>query len=1174
MRRFESRRLDTARTTFIPSAAKRSARKAHHPRILPRPLAWAIDHLPAPPYSEFATLRRDDAHADWGSMKCLQCNAENPAGSNFCLRCGARLGGTCGACAAELAPGSRFCNLCGAPTGGETPEERAAAPSSYTPRHLADKILKSKSALQGERKQVTVLFCDIVESSKLAERLDAERMHEVMDRALRLMAEAVHRFEGTVNQFLGDGIMALFGAPIALEDHALRAVRAALAIQETIGGYSSQLSDTHGTQLRLRIGINTGPVVVGKIGDDLRMDYTAIGDTTHVAARLEGLAQPGTILVSDATHRLVHGYIRSESKGTVQVKGREAPISVRKVTGRRRTRSRLELSAERGLTEFIGRRRELGILHDCLARAKAGKGQVVTISGEAGAGKSRLLHEFRKSLEGDAVTWLEGPCEPYAQSMPYSSVLQILRADFHIEEGDNSLQIQQKLRHGMALLDPSLESGLPYLCELFNIPSEDASLKHLDPQIRRRRTFDALNALTIAGSQRRPFIAVIEDMHWIDSVSEDYYAHLADSIAGIPLLLVTAHRPGYSVRWGDKTYYTHIPLDLLSEREAEAMTATLLGSRCLPSALFRIIWDKAEGNPLFVEEITLSLLERGILRRGPDVQWPEDTSVDVPPTVQDIVRARIDRLEATVKRTLQNAAVIGREFALRLLSSICEAPIDVDASLDTLKRLELIHESRVVPEREFMFKHAIIQDVAYEGMLVQQRKLIHGEIGRVIEELHADSLEEHAPLLAHHYSRSEHLDRAFEYAVKAGDRAVRLHANVQARAFYEQALMIARRLPPSSATAVQSEMQAILRLAAVSATRQDIDRDLSNLAQAQAKAQESGDERMQARLLYWFGRHHYVLGNPETALSRATQSLQIADRIGEDAIAALPVNLMGRIHAFRAEFRTAGELLERSVRQMRLLDNKREESTAAGLAGWVLGEQGEFDRARTYADDGIRLAQEIHDPFAESAAFLYRGLIGIASGNLPQAEADFATARRVAERVEDRLRVYLAVWLQGQAYSMAGNHRLGRVLLEESLARAGQIGTKFFLAGPKAALANCLVAAGEIRAARALCQEALEIARETGDRFFGALANRALGLALAEPSPADCEGAERAIQEAIRVQKEIRAAPELARSYVSYSRLLHRLGRPDDAAPYAGEAFRIFRQLGMTWDLAAVERPD
>jgi class 3 adenylate cyclase/tetratricopeptide (TPR) repeat protein len=1102
-------------------------------------------------------------------MQCRHCQQDNVAGSNFCRNCGTRLVIACASCGSELPPDSRFCNQCGTPVGGHEGSAPAAfaSPASYTPRHIAERIVTSKSALEGERKQVTVLFCDIVESTRLAERLDPEAMHALMDGAFRLMAEAVHRYEGTVNQFLGDGLMALFGAPLALEDHAVRAVRAALAIQETLSGYAMALRTGPDVSLRLRLGLNTGPVVVGRIGDDLRMDYTAIGDTTHVAARLQTMAEPGTILISEATHRQVEGYVRSEPMGPMQLRHRSEPVSVFRVTGRRPARSRLEVAAERGLSRLVGREAELRVLHDRLARVRGGEAQVVTVTGEPGAGKSRLIFEFHRGLASEPVTWREGHCETSAQSMPYLPIVQILQAEFDIEDGDNPLQVQDKLRQGVVALDPALEPALPFLRELFGLPGGDEATRHLEPQMKRRRTFETILAVVTACSRRRPLVVLVEDLHWIDQTSEDCLAFLVDHLGTLPVLLLTTHRPGYTVRWMQRPSHVRIALDLLTQREAESMAEALIGAPEIPPELLRVIWDKAEGNPLFVEEIATSLRERGVVGRGTDARWAGGTAVDIPPTIQDIIRARIDRLGEPVKRTVQNAAVIGREFGLRLLQRVADAAPDVEPSVDTLKRLEFIHETRFVPELEFIFKHAVIKDVTYESLLVQRRRELHGAVGRAIEELYADRLEEQAALLAYHYGRSDHGDRAVAYALTAGHRAARLYANTEAKAFYEEALAIARRQPSSPATD-GAQIDAILGLAGVGVTRQDIERDLANLEQARTLAERAGDEPRMARVLYWRGRLLYVSGDSAGALEWATRSLGIADRLSDDALAAPSVNLMGRIHALRAEFARAAQLLERSVEQMRRLDNKSEESTAAGLAGWVLGWTGEFSRALVYADDGIRLAREIGNPFAEAAALLYRGIIGDARGTWRDAINDFDAARSVAERAGDRFRAYLAQFCEGRAHTMAGDPARGRALLEESPSRAQEIGTKFFLAGLKTALAQCLVALGELPPVPGLCREAIQIAQETGDRFFGALAHRALAEALsALPSP-DLTTAERELREAIRILDEIGARPERARSALVEARLLARLGRTAEAAAERERAVLMFETMGMTWDLS------
>lgn len=445
-------------------------------------------------------------------------------------------------------------------------------------------------------------------------------------------------------------------------------------------------------------------------------------------------------------------------------------------------------------------------------------------------------------------------------------ILDILRTNFQVEEGDNPLQIQEKLRQGVHRLDPTLDGILPFFHDVFSLPGADEALKHMDPKDKRQKTFEAIRALTMAGSQRRPHVLILEDLHWIDKTSEDYLAFLTAGLAGIPIVLLTTHRPGHTVRWADKTYYTQIALDVLTEPETEALVAGILRSRHLPSDLIRIVSDKAEGNPLFVEEIATSLIERGILvRRNGEIVWTGVAPGEFPDSIQDIIRARIDRLEEPVKRTVQAAAVIGREFGLRLLTRISEVPAEVQHHLDTLKHLEFVHETRFFPELEFILKHAVTQDVAYQSLLGQRRKELHGAIGGAIEDLHGDRLEEQAAILAYHYARSERQAKAIAYALQAGDHAVRLHARAEASTHYAQALSLARELPDSPETQ-RLQIDAVLKLAAVGASREDMERDQLHLAQAHALATTLVDEPRLAQVLYWQGRIAWHLERAEQLL--------------------------------------------------------------------------------------------------------------------------------------------------------------------------------------------------------------------------------------------------------------------------------------------------------------------
>jgi predicted ATPase/class 3 adenylate cyclase len=1104
-------------------------------------------------------------------MQCSQCRHPNRDESKFCDQCGAPLSTACPDCGAANAPGARFCSQCGAALAVVRPPAAAIAPIAYTPRYLTEKILSSRGALEGERKLVTVLFVDVVESSTLAQRLDPERLHQLLSQVLQLIAEAVHRYEGTVNQYLGDGLMALFGAPVALEDHAVRAVQAALTIQETIRGYSAQFQREHGVEIRLRVGLNTGPVVVGRIGDDLRMDYTAVGNTTHLAARMQSLAEPDAILVTENVHRFVAGQVRSESLGPVEVKGQRAPVLVYKVTGRRRWRSRLDISAERGLTQLVGRARELGVLRDRLAQVESGHGQIVGIVGEAGLGKSRLLYEFRASLAAGRVGWLEGNCVAHEQPLPYGPVLEILRGAFHIEEGDNPLQIQEKLRAGVSEADVRLERTLPFLESLFGLSAGDDAIHHLDPKERRRQTLEVLRAVVAAAGQGRPQVLVCENLHWIDHSSEDSFASLVGSLTNIPVLILTTHRPGYTVRWADAAEYTRISLDRLGDVEMQEMMTALLGHD-VAGDVARFIEDKTGGNPLFVEEVIRALDERSLLEReNGTVRLTGSSEIEFPATIQDIIQARIDRLDDPVKQTIQIAAVIGREFDLRLLAGLAPSPADVPSHLEILTRLDLVHEARFFPELAYRFKHAVIQDVVYRTLLGSRRQVLHGAVARRIEEPHGEPPEEQPALLAHHYSLSEEPGRAIPFALLAGDRAARLHANADAAACYDQALALARALVVSPEQQ-RARIDAALKRVSVSTTREAFAQDQANLEDARALAATLADGPRMAQVLYWLGRLAYVRGAFAVATDYAEQSLAIADRLGDERLAALPVNLVGRSYCVMSDYARGGELLARSVEQMKSLGNLTEEATAAGFAGVAFAALGEFERALAYADRGIHLAQRLQNPFVEAAAYSYRATVYGYQGAATEAVADCVQARRLAERTGDRLRIYLLQFAEGHAYAMLGNPDRGRTLLEDNIALAKQLGTTALLAWGQALLANSLLALGKHDGVVPLCQETIQLAEATHDRLAQALAHRVLAEAFGGAAAADAQAAEAAVLEAIRIQRDVGSRPELARSYVTYARLLDRWGRTDEATRYLTDAVAMFRSMRMARELAHAEQ--
>jgi len=559
-------------------------------------------------------------------MDCPDCQHSNPSEARFCNACGRSLEGGCGSCGHMNPAGSVFCNACGTNLAGgsqgrATPQPEAPTgarePRSYTPGHLAERILRSRSALEGERKHVAVLFCDLVDSTRIARELGAETMHAVMDDCLQQILGCVHRFEGTVNQFLGDGVMALFGAPLALEDAPRRAVTAALEIQRELEPFAERVRAEHGVDFRMRIGVHCGPVVVGRIGDDLRMDYTAVGDTTNLADRLQGVAPAGSVVISEAAQQLVAGYFDLEDLGAVPVKGRE-PLRAYRVSAARQATDRVEAQADSELTPIVGREREREVLAAAYDSAKRGRGQVVFVVGEAGMGKTRLLHEFRRSLDPDSHVWFEGRCASHVQNAAFHALADGVRRDFGIGDRDDDTAALAKIASADAELPDDLTWTQPFVRRLLSLPSGSQEVDDLDPLTRRRQTFAALRDRLLAGGASAPLVLIIEDMHWVDPATSEFLGYLSESIAAAHALVILTQRPGYRHPFRDQSHHIRLAVQPLSRGEMDRMASAVLHSSDLPPAVRALVAGKAEGNPFFVEEVVQSLVEDGTLSNDGD----------------------------------------------------------------------------------------------------------------------------------------------------------------------------------------------------------------------------------------------------------------------------------------------------------------------------------------------------------------------------------------------------------------------------------------------------------------------------------------------------------------------------------------------------------------------------
>ncbi len=661
-------------------------------------------------------------------------------------------------CGHGNAPSSHFCNACGEALSSPATAPSRATPESYTPKHLAARILTSRGALEGERKRVTVLFADLKGSMEMLADRDPEEARQLLDPVLERMMEAVHHYEGTVNQVMGDGIMALFGAPLAHEDHALRACYAALRMQERVRLYGDDMQRTHGVPIQIRVGLNSGDVVVRAIGSDLHMDYTAVGQTTHLAARMEQMAKPGSILLTPAILRLVEGYVRVNSLGPVSVKGLAETVEVFELTGTASTRKPLQVSVGRGLTRFVGRDAEMDQLRLTLERAGAAHGQVVALVGEPGVGKSRLVWELVHSHRTAGWLALEANSVSYGKASSFLPLVDLLKVYIGIEDRDDPRRVREKLIGKLLPLDEGLRPALPTLEGLLDVPVEDAAWTSLGAEQRRRRVLDAVKRLVLRESQVQPLLLVFEDLHWVDVDTQALLDDLVESLPSHRLLLLVNYRPEYRHGWGGKSYYQQIRLDPLPQETAESLVGSLLGADATLAPLRSILIERAQGNPFFLEESVRALVETGVLSGEPGTYRLVTAMqvAQVPATVQAILAARIDRLPPEDKTLLQTASVIGKDFPLALLRAITAvSEDDLVGALGRLQSAEFLYETQLLPDAEYTFKHALTHEVAYASLLRERRRTLHANVVDAIEHLYADRLAEYRDRLVHHAFRGE-----------------------------------------------------------------------------------------------------------------------------------------------------------------------------------------------------------------------------------------------------------------------------------------------------------------------------------------------------------------------------------------------------------------------------------
>src|SRR6266850_896985 len=958
-------------------------------------------------------------------MRCPQCAHENPQGVKFCGECGARL---------TVVPAPTPAPPAAAP-------DRYASPESYTPKHLAEKILTSRDAMVGERKRVTVMFSDVSDFTAMSEKLDPEEVHAIMDRSFEVILGEVHRYEGTINQFLGDGVMALFGAPVAHEDHAHRALGAALAIQARLKPLADEVRRTHGVEFQMRMGINTGLVVVGAIGKDLRMDYTAVGDTTNLAARFLGLAKPGQIVVGRRTQQLREGFFVFEDLGDFQVKGKAEPVRAYAVIRELSGRTRLEVSRERGLTPQVDRERELAALTGIHRRAAAGEGAIALLAGEPGVGKSRLLYEFLRKLDGAGALELETTCVSYGRAMAYRPTVELLRRYLGLAEGIAGEELRRRVADQLQSVGLQGEEQSVLLAHFLGVSASPEFLNRLSGPQLKERTLGVLRDVFLRASQSALLILIVENMHWVDSASEEFLAHLAASLAGHRVLLVLTTRPGYAAAWLAAPLAETIALEGLGTGDVRSMVRTLLGAEKIPAQLFKMLAEKSEGNPLYVEEILRQLQETGGIAVQGGTARLSHPDVTVPATIHDIIAARVDRLAEPQKQTLQGAAVAGRRFGISLVSRILElAPDQVAAHLRELHGLDFIFPSGQEPELTYSFKHALTQEVVYAGVLERRRRTYHAAAGLGLEDLYAGRIDDVVELIAHHFARGQVWDKAATYLRRAAVKAQARSAHREALVALEEALAALRHLPETPQTREQ-EIDVRLELRGSLYPLGEFEKMLTYLREAETMASAISDSRRLGLVSVHTAEYLRQTGRFAEARTLAEQALALGDKLQDIPLRLYASHYLGLACHALGDYRRASEVLRAVVH------SPPAEWRTGAIGGMVMGswaafqsislawlarclaERGEFEEGVDAGRRAVALAEELGNPYCLAAAHIGLGYCCLVRGDLDAARPALERACGVAGEANLTLLRPQATRLLGGTSLLAGRTEEGEALV-------------------------------------------------------------------------------------------------------------------------------------------------
>ena len=940
---------------------------------------------------------------------------------------------------------------------------------------------------EAERRQLTVMFTDLVGSTSLSESMDPEEYRGVLTAYQSAASKAIQQYGGYIARYMGDGLLVYFGYPQAHEDDTERAVRAGLEIIQDV----TSLSPRPGLELQVRTGLETGLVVVGDIiGEGASEESAVLGDTPNLAARLQTLAEPNTVIIGPGAQRLIEGLFRLESLGKRQLKGISTPVSAFQVVGASDARSRFEATEKKGFSKFTGRERELAVLSSCLEKTIGGEGQFVTVTGEAGLGKSRLLYEFRHNLDRNNLTVLQGRCQSYGATIPYLPLINALRRGLRLNEEDSLDHLREKTITNLLAIDASLEEYLPIFLHLLSIESETYPLPirlqgpELADAIR-----EAYAAIFSLNTMEKPMVVLLEDWHWADTASNKVLKHLINVLAAYPLMFIVTYRPEYSAEWGTRSYHTPIVLQHLGNRDTKTLAKAVWQADDLPEKLVSIIHDRTGGNPFFVEQVCEALFEDGTVTRenGQVVLTRDIERISVPGNVEAVIRSRLDRLDKHVRETLSTASVIGREFAQRILERVSKTQTSqLNSSLDLLQTIELVRQVRLVPEAAYVFKHVLTQEVTYETLLLQRRKELHGLIGRAIENLYAERIDEQVELLVHHFSLAEDWEKAVTYARMAGEKANKLSQFLDSVEFYKHAIQWMSNLPKTRHRP-EELIDLYTRLIWDYSALGRWEEAQEVYCSAEPTAAELGDRVRLGFLCSAVGMAYQFKGDAKRAETLYQQALDHMEAEGDEMTIGTAKHWLGSASLGPGRWMEASKLITQALNTY-----EKFELLTSYLPGYYL-----LTGIIAYAQVGYCLAiqgrnREAAEHFAKAAS------------------AEFQTVSNLMSRT-----IYIS-W-HGLYVALVGNDRLGATLHADQLLEiAKKSDSPFQQLGAYVAKTNCLVGVGDYSEVKDCCENAIKAISGRNIRT-GHVANLYYNFALAQLELGDIDAARRSFEEGMPI---------------------------------------------------------